>query len=75
MSMSKEVNNKEINNTEEAFNVDEALTRLEEINNQLSQKDIALNDSITLYKEGVLLAAKCQEHLVGVEKQLEIINA
>lgn len=64
----------EMMNNNEEFNVDEALTRLEEINNKLAQKDIALNDSLTLYKEGVLLAAKCEEHLVGVEKQLEVIN-
>ena len=56
------------------FNVDEALDRLEKINAELACKDIALKDSIELYKEGVLLAAKCEEHLVGVEKELQIIN-
>ena len=56
------------------LNVDEALDRLEKINEELAGKDIALKDSIELYKEGVLLAAKCEEHLVGVEKELQIIN-
>ena len=56
------------------FNVDEALNRLDEINKQLADKDIALNDSLELYKEGTMLAARCQEHLVGVEKTLQIIN-
>lgn len=56
------------------FNVDEALNRLEEINAKLASKSIDLKDSIELYKEGVLLAAKCEEHLVGVEKELQIIN-
>lgn len=56
------------------FNVDEALNSLDEINQKLSQKDISLNESLALYKEGVLLASKCQEHLAGVEKELQIIN-
>lgn len=58
----------------ETFNIDEALSRLEEINKKLSEKDIALNESIELYKEGTLLAAKCQEQLQGIEKELKIIN-
>ena len=56
------------------FNVDEALARLEVINNRLSEKDVPLAESLELYKEGTELAAKCQEHLVGVEKTLNIIN-
>ena len=56
------------------FNVDEALAKLDEINSKLSDKDITLEDSIALYKEGCELAAKCKEHLQGVEKQLQIIN-
>lgn len=60
---------------EEIFNVDEALNRLEEINRKLAEQDLSLNDSIQLYKEGTLLAAKCREHLTGVEKTLQIVNA
>ncbi len=60
---------------EEQFNVDEAMDRLEEINRQLSENELDLNESLELYREGTLLAAKCKEHLVGVEKQLEIIEA
>ena len=58
----------------ETFNIDEALSRLEEINKKLSEKDIALNESIELYKEGTMLAAKCQEQLQGIEKELKILN-
>ena len=58
----------------ETFNIYEALSRLEEINKKLSEKDIALNESIELYKEGTLLAAKCQEQLQGIEKELKILN-
>lgn len=56
------------------FNVDEGLLKLEEINSKLSDKDIALNDAIELYKEGTKLAALCKSTLEGVEKELEIIN-
>lgn len=60
---------------ETVFSVDEALDRLEEINRKLEEKDITLQDSLTLYKEGTELAAKVKARLVGVEKELEIINA
>ena len=56
------------------FDIDEALYRLEEINNRLAEKNIPLKESIKLYTEGTELAAKCREHLQGVEKQLKIIN-
>lgn len=59
----------------EAFNIDKALDRLEEINGELSKKDISLDDSIKLYNEGTVLANKCREHLIGVEKELNIVNA
>ena len=56
------------------FNIDEALARLEEINNKLSDKNASLDESIKLYNEGSALAKKCQEHLEGVETQLQILN-
>ena len=58
----------------EEFNIDESLNRLEEINDRLSEKDIALNESIELYKEGTILASKCKEQLQGIEKELKILN-
>ena len=59
---------------EKKFDIDEGLKRLEEINRKLSETNLPLDDSIRLYKEGTLLAARCQEHLTGVEKELEIVN-
>ena len=56
------------------FNVDEALERLDEINEKLSNSNASLDESIKLYNEGVELAKKCQEHLAGVETQLQILN-
>lgn len=59
---------------EKKFDIDEGLKRLEEINQKLSETNLPLDDSIQLYKEGTLLAARCQEELTGVEKELEIVN-
>lgn len=59
---------------DDSFDIDKALERLEIINDKLSQKDIPLNESIELYKEGTLLAAKCKERLTGIEKELKILN-
>ena len=59
---------------EKAFNVDEALDRLEAINQKLEEKELSLQDSLTLYKEGTELAAKVKARLVGVKKELEIIG-
>jgi len=56
------------------FNVDEGLKRLEEINQKLAESGITLEESIRLYNEGTQLAAKCQEHLEDVEKELKIVN-
>ena len=56
------------------FNIDEGLKRLEEINHRLGEPEITLDESIELYKEGTLLAAKCQEELTGVETKLKIIG-
>ena len=57
------------------FNVDEAFERLNQINERLADKEIPLSESLSLYKEGVELAAKCKEQLAGVETQLKEIEA
>ncbi|MBR3533834.1 MAG: exodeoxyribonuclease VII small subunit [Clostridiales bacterium] len=59
----------------EKFNIEEAMAKLEEINGKLAADDIALDESMKLYKEGVELANKCRANLEGVKKELEIINA
>ena len=59
---------------EESFDVDEALTRLEEINTKLAAGELTLTESIDLYKEGVELAGKTKERLEGVEQELKILN-
>ena len=60
--------------TEDDFDVDEALERLENINSRLAGGEMPLSESIDLYKEGVLLAEQCRKHLEGVEQELQIVN-
>lgn len=55
--------------------LDEKLDKLDEINDALAEEDIDLQEAISLYKEGILLAKSCEESLSGAEKELEIINA
>ena len=60
---------------EDNFDIEAALTRMEEINGLLSQQNTSLRDSLELYKEGVSLAEECKKRLEGVEKELKIINS
>ncbi len=60
--------------TEKEFNIDEALTRLSDINRRLGDQGITLTESLALYKEGVELAAKCRENLDTIEKEIIILT-
>lgn len=66
--------NKKADEKSEVFDVDKAMDRLDEINEELAEGDISLNASLELYKEGVKLAAQCRKNLEGVEKELKILN-
>ncbi len=56
------------------FIIEEAFSRLAEINELLESKDTNLKDSVALYSEGVKLVAACKENLCGVEKEIQILN-
>lgn len=56
------------------FDIDRAIERLNLINKSLNNPSIKLYDAIDLYQEGTKLAAKCEEELQGIEKQLNIIK-
>ncbi|MCR5213649.1 MAG: exodeoxyribonuclease VII small subunit [Eubacterium sp.] len=66
-------NNNENNNFDD-FDLEAALSRMDEINTLLSREGTSLQESLELYKEGVALAGECKKRLEGVEKQLKIIN-
>jgi len=54
---------------------EEALARLEEIVARLETGELALEESMAFFEEGVGLARFCQEKLSAVEGRLEILAA
>lgn len=51
-----------------------ALKRLEEIVKILEKGEIPLEDSISLFEEGISLKKFCQEKLDSAEKKIKIIS-
>lgn len=54
--------------------VEEALDRLEQINDALESGTLTLDDSIELYKEGVELSAMCKQKLDNARMQINILS-
>lgn len=57
----------------QAKDFESALGRLEEITTALESGDVALEESIELYTEGVELAKLCEKKLGEAEKKVKII--
>ena len=53
---------------------EEALERLAEINEKLESKEISLDDSIKLFKEGLELSKLCQKKLDEAKLEIEKIE-
>ena len=53
---------------------DESLSRLEEIVRNLEKPDIALEDALTLYEEGIRLVKSCSKKLSEIEKKIELLT-
>ena len=51
-----------------------AIARLEEITDRLESSDIKLEESLTLYTEGVEIAAFCSQQLTQAEKKMKMIK-
>ncbi len=49
------------------MNFEQAFQRLDEIVQRLEQGDLALEESLSLYEEGMMLAAQCNEWLDKAE--------
>lgn len=64
MNMSKE-------KKEESF--EELITKLEEITNKLESENLNLDDSVTLFEEGMGISKKCSEKLENAEKRITIL--
>ena len=55
------------------FVFEEALTRLEEIVDQLSKGDAPLDKSLKLFEEGTALIKKCGQALDKAEQKVELL--
>ncbi|MEA3213802.1 MAG: exodeoxyribonuclease small subunit [Chthoniobacter sp.] len=51
-----------------------ALTRLEQLVEEMDSRDLPLQDLITRYEEGVQLVKVCEDRLKDAEKRIEIIT-
>lgn len=58
----------------ERLSFEEALSRLEEIVNELEDESISLEDTIKLYEEGIELSKICTETLEQAELRIEKVN-
>ena len=50
------------------------LKKLENLVQELSSGEKTLDESLELYKTGLTLAKKCNEHLQAVEKKVKLIT-
>jgi len=57
-----------------AANFEQAMKRLEQIVEQMESGDLALEDLIVRYEEGMKLVKVCQERLASAEDRIEIIT-
>lgn len=55
-------------------NFEKAMKRLEEIGQSLDTGDIALEESIKLYEEGIELIEFCQKKLAEAEKKVKKLS-
>ena len=62
------------NQNEKKPTLEEAFTRIEAILTQMEQPEISLEESFSLYQQGVLQIKKCGTILDEVEKKMQILG-
>lgn len=55
--------------------MEEKLAKLDAMTEQLRKEDITLEESFSLYKDGMELIKQCNADIDRVEKQVQILNA
>jgi exodeoxyribonuclease VII small subunit len=53
---------------------EDALQRLEQIVDQLETGELPLDESLTVFEEGVGLARRCAKYLEEAEKRIELLT-
>jgi len=59
---------------EKEMKLEEAFEKLNQLMETLEKSDVSLEDSFTLYQEGMKLLKKCNDSIDKVEKQLIILS-
>lgn len=62
------------NEAEENLSFEQALARLENILQKMDNGEIALDDAMNLYKEGLSLIEICQKYLTKAQGQLRVFD-
>jgi exodeoxyribonuclease VII small subunit len=62
-----------MSNEPQAKSFETSLQALEEIVHKLEQGDLALEDSLGLFEQGIRLARECQERLSQAERRIEVL--
>ena len=60
---------------EKELTLEEAFARLDELVERLEDRDVPLEESFQIYKEGMDLLKSCNEKIDTVEKKMQQINA
>ena len=66
--------NKDIQEKFSDLSFEAAMSRLEEIARRLENGKATLDESLTLYEEGIALIRFCNEKLVHAEQKVRILN-
>ena len=60
---------------ESEMNFEQALSRLEEIVNELEEGHLSLENSLKLFEEGIAVTRICERHLADAEQRLTILTS
>lgn len=60
---------------EQELTLEESFSRLDELVEKMEDRNIPLEESFRIYKEGMDLLKKCSEKIDLVEKKMQQINA
>ncbi|MCR5272240.1 MAG: exodeoxyribonuclease VII small subunit [Lachnospiraceae bacterium] len=64
----------DVKEKENELNIEEKFEEINELIKKLDDKDISLEESFSLYKEGLLKLKECTDIVDGIEKQLIILQ-
>lgn len=65
------MNKEELDN----LSLEEAFAKIEELMENMSSDTVTLEDSFTLYKDGMELLKACSDKIDTVEKKVQMLNA